>query len=373
METQLRKIDPLQPEVEAIRQAAAILEGGGLVAVPTETVYGIACRAERSFTARLDELKGRPVGKPYTLHIARKDDVRRYVPRIDIRARKLVDRGWPGPLTLVFELGDADLETVRLELGEAVFEGLYAAGSVGIRCPDHRVAAMILSQVHHPVVMPSANISGHKPAVDGKTVYEGFKGAIEMVLDAGRCKYGVSSTIVKIGKKRLEVVRQGCYSAERIETMSKVRILLVCTGNTCRSPMAEGLFRKYLAGKLGCALDEVEKLGYKIESAGVMGISGAGASAEAVAACAARAVDINGHRSRKLSRRLVEQSDLILVMTNAHREAVLSMCAGAESRCQLLAKDREIPDPIGRGRREYENCAAMIEQAVRERVSELVR
>ena len=118
-----------------------------------------------------------------------------------------------------------------------------------------------------------------------------------MLLDAGPCKYKESSTVVKMGKKGLEILRLGAYSWAELEVLSQVQFLFVCTGNTCRSPMAEGIFRKYLAEKMQCKVEQLDKMGYKVVSAGTIGSSGFPASAEAVAVCAAKGINIGDHRN----------------------------------------------------------------------------
>jgi len=149
-------------------------------------------------------------------------------------------------------------------------------------------------------------------------------------------------------------------------------VLFVCTGNTCRSAMAEGMFRKYLAEKLQCKVDQLEEKGYKIFSAGTMDMTGMPASPEAVATCAARGIDIENHKSTALSRQLVEESDLIFAMAGMHRERVVSLSGEAADKCVLLAGEMEIADPIGQPRETYDSCADLIEKAVKKRIGELV-
>lgn len=371
MVTEILKVDSERPDKGKLVAAAKVIGGGGLVGFPTETVYGIACLARRNSLERLSHLKDRPGDKYYTVHIGDKRDVDKYVPSMGLRARKLVDRGWPGPLTIVFEIPEGDLGGLKEVYGGEVFENLYRDGSIGVRCPDNAAGAMLLGLVDGPVVVPSANISGEEPAVSAEEVYSRFSGQIELVVDAGVCKYGKSSTVVKFSGGRLDVVREGVYGQRELERLSEVQILVVCTGNTCRSPMAEGFMRKYLAEKMGCDVDEVEEKGYKVCSAGTMGISGVPVSPEAVSVCAAKGVDIKGHLSTGLSEQLIDESDIVYVVSRAHGERIIALSGGAADRCMLLLEDKEVSDPIGRSEDFYEDCAEVIESAVRRRIGGL--
>ena len=372
METRIIKIDPAKPDAAAIAQAAAVVDGGGLVAFPTETVYGIACAADRNGLAGLGAVKNRAPAKHYTLHIPRKETARKYVPNIGLRARKLMDSAWPGPLTLVLHVDDSDIEHQKQTLGVELAEILYVDNSIGIRCPANAVACALLSTVHVPVVAPSANLSGQTPAVDAAQVMSQFSGQLDLILDAGQCTYGKSSTVATIGPKGLLVLRQGVYSKPELEEMAQVSFLFVCTGNSCRSPMAEGMFRKYLAEKVGCGLDDLKDLGYNVASAGTMGLVGLDASAEAIVACKGHGVDISSHSSSALTKVLVEQSDYIFAMSRSHMNQVTALDSSAGGRCCLLAQGTEVPDPIGQSQGVYDSCADLIEDAVKIRIGEFV-
>jgi len=377
MQTKIVKLDPVKIDAAEIKEAAQVVDAGGLVVFPTETVYGIACRAEATSLAKLDNIKGRGIdgyatGKYYTLHIGRKADVEKYVPAVGLRAQKLIKNAWPGPLTIVFELAERDIEQQQKIFKREVFVRLYRDNSIGIRCPDNAIAAMLLQATKEPVVAPSANKTGQPAATDAEQVLAQFSGQIDLLLDGGPCKYKKSSTVVKIGKEGLEILRAGVYSQEELEAMSEVKFLFVCTGNTCRSPMAKGIFRKYLAEKLQCEVDHLDKKGYKVSSAGVMDMADLPASAEAIAACAAKGIDIKAHKSKTLTRQLVEESDFIFAMTRMHCEQVIVLCPEAADKCVLLAGNKEIPDPIGQTQEVFNSCAGLIEKAVKERIGELV-
>ncbi|MHC4763122.1 MAG: L-threonylcarbamoyladenylate synthase [Planctomycetota bacterium] len=371
METKVVNIDIANIDTAKIKEAARAIEAGLLVGFPTETVYGIGCRVEAESLAKLNSIKNRSPDKYYTLHISRPDGAKRYVPHIGLRAKKLIEACWPGPLTIVFELDEQSLAGAQNNLAEEVFRSLYKDNSIGIRCPNHPVASKLLEETLYPVVAPSANLEGRQPGVDAGEVLAQLEGQIELLVDGGRCQYKENSTVVKIGKMGMEILRAGVYSKTTLEEKSKVKFLFVCTGNTCRSPMAEGMFRKYLAEKLDCSIDLLEEKGYKVHSAGTMRMAGVPASAESVAACTAKGVDITGHESQPLSTQLIEESDFIFVMTKAHRQYVLALSDEAGGKCQLLAGEKEVADPIGQSQKVYNDCVQMIEDAVKKRVSGL--
>ena len=372
MQTKVIKLDPDKADIAKIKEAAALVDGGGLVAFPTESVYGIACCARNDSIIKLNNLKVRDSDKYYTLHIGHKNDVKKYVPTIGLKAEKLIRNAWPGPLTIVFELDDHDMAKQQIDLKREAFESLYKNNSIGIRCPDNPIASILLRLTHNPIVAPSANVTGEPPATDAEEVLAQFSEKIDLLLDAGPCKYKKSSTVVKIGKKELEILREGVYTQEYLEAMTTVKFLFVCTGNTCRSPMAAGIFRKYLSEKLQCEVDQLDKMGYKLSSAGIIDLEGSPASAEARTACAAKGIDITTHRSKVLSKELIEENDFIFAMGRTHVERVTALSPEAANKCILMAENKDIPDPIGQGQQVFNSCADLIEKAVKKRISELV-
>ncbi|MBN1787012.1 MAG: threonylcarbamoyl-AMP synthase [Sedimentisphaerales bacterium] len=373
MKTVVLKITDAAKDIEQIKESAKCIDAGGLVVFPTETVYGIACRVEKDSLARLDELKQRDADKRYSLHIGSKDKLQDFVPRLSPPTKKLVKNAWPGPVTIVFEISDEDIGQLEKKLGLETVKLLYKDKTIGIRCPENAVGCELLDLCSFPVVAPSANLAGKEPASDGLQAVKQLDGLVDMVLDAGPCKYEKSSSVVKISSGRIEVLRQGVYSAEQIRKMLTVNIIFVCTGNTCRSPMAEGFAKKQLAQKLGCNIDQLEQMGYKIASSGVMAMNGIGASAESIMFCSTKGVDIAGHKSRRLDAEMLQEADYIFAMSLGHKNDIIRICPEAAERCVLLEAQGGISDPIGAGYEVYKTCGMTIEKAVKKRISELFK
>ena len=198
---------PEEPIAQAIEAAAACLAAGGLVAFPTETVYGLGADARNGEAiARLYAAKGRPSFNPLIAHVADVEAARRLA-RFDAAAERLAAAFWPGPLTLVLpkrpDCGVADLALAGLD-------------SVAVRVPAHPVAHALLKAFNGPVVAPSANRSGHVSPTSAAHVLADLRGRIDMVIDAGPCAVGVESTIVAcLGEPTL--LRPGGLPREQIE------------------------------------------------------------------------------------------------------------------------------------------------------------
>ncbi len=347
---------------DVVHRAVQALAEGQLVVLPTETVYGLAASAlDETAVNRLLEVKGRQAGHALTLAIKSADDALDYVPDMTPLAEWLARRCWPGPVTLV--LDDKHPDSVVSQLPQTVQHAISPQGTLGLRVPAHQTVLDILRLSAGPLALSSANLSGQPDSVTAKEVVDALGDRVEMVLDDGRSKYAQPSSVVRVDAQGFKVLRAGVFNEATLRRMASFMLLFVCTGNTCRSPMAEVLMRKKMAERLGCLPDELEDRGTVVASAGIAALAGGRPSAEAEQIVAERGLDMSDHVSQPLTDRLVRYADLILTMTRGHREAIIAQWPDASSRVSLLCScGSDVADPIGGSAELYRRCAEQIEQ-----------
>ncbi len=343
MKTEVIQVSEKQPDLALLERAAKLLKKGKLVIFPTETVYGLGAVASHpEAVEQVYELKHRERSKPLTYHLAHYDFVDSFQFDLPPLFFHLAYKFWPGPMTLVVKTSER--------------------GVLGIRFPRNRVARLLLDLVEEPVLATSANVSGEASPVDAVQAMRGFDGKVDMVLDAGPCQIKEDSTVVDLTGSEALIARRGALVADIEETIRTCerrhqprKILLVCTGNTCRSPMGEYWLRSQIEKR---HLDRR----YEVSSCGVMALPDISVTAEAKKVLVEEGVDLSPHRSRPFTKKLGQEASELLVMSESHKQLIVNLYPEFREKITVL----DVRDPIGLELTVYRRVFADLRQKLTE-------
>ncbi len=253
MQTEIVKITDQNKE-EVLNRAADIIKNGDLVVFPTETVYGLGASVfDEKALSKIFIAKGRPSDNPLIVHISDKNQLKDLVKNITESQQKLMDKFWPGPLTIIFDKKE--------NISDIVSGGL---STIAIRMPSNIFARELINLAGVPIAAPSANISGRPSGTTGEDIYKELDGKVDMIIEAGESKIGVESTVVKINEESVLILRPGAVTKEMLEETLHLPVIFAKEKNDLQS--SPGTRYKHYAPKANLELVSKEEIFNKAES-----------------------------------------------------------------------------------------------------------
>ncbi|KAA3607923.1 MAG: hypothetical protein DWQ01_12630 [Planctomycetota bacterium] len=328
-------LNPQEPQARARLQG--ILAQGGVVILPTDTVPGLAVLADRPEAASmLAATKGAGEARPYSLHLRHGEELRSLLPYLPPGLPRWLRSKLPGPWTVVLPA-----EWVALPKAWK-----WTWPTVGLRLPKEDGYLDFVGDLPAPLLMTSVNPPGEAPLV-GRALAEwaAERPAIGLGVNPEAISEAQASTVVAFDP--LPQLRRGQRPLHQLQP--GLRVLVICTGNICRSPVGAALLERELASAWGVTPADLQELGWVVASAGTYALSGSPASEHSVTAAAEIGLDIRGHRAQHLEEALRHRWDLVLAMGRSHLGAVP---ASVSSRL-FDPFDHEVPDPFGQDLRAY--------------------
>lgn len=344
----------------------ALVEGR-LVLVPSETTYflvgsGLCEQA----TQRLMDFSGRFTARRPSLLLRSGEEIADYMPSISRVGQRMAARGWPGPLALESDVDCAQSLCGRLP--SAVREHILDKGRwLTIQVPAHQAIAETLQLLPGPVVaVPLGDSTGSALVDPVLSPEQQADEGLAFLVDDGPTHFGGLPTTARVSGRNCQMIAPGVLDQSVLVGLSQLVILLVCTGNTCRSPMAETLLRAQLEERFKESFGPGQPPPVVAVSAGLSAYPGGSATPEAVTVMQSRGLSLKDHQSRPLTQRLLKQADLILTMTGSHRQAIIQRFPDAAAKTYMLSNNgQDVADPYGGPTPAYAACADEIETLLR--------
>ncbi len=356
---------------KAVMKAVDVLTRGGIVGLPMETVYGLAAwLTQPPAIERLKKIKNIRGHPGWVIHVAQASQARLYIREMPTMAARIMKKCWPGPVAIQMRASAGEQSSLGMLIEPAVAGEIISDGWITFRCPDQPVTREILADLPGPTAMIGAGEL--QPAGEVGDIPARILDQLDAVVDAGPARYRKSSTIVRVAGDQLQIVRPGVIEERIINRLAEEVIVFICTGNTCRSPMAAAIAGAWLARKLGIAPAALPQHHVVVESAGLHATDGMPATTEARTAARERGADLTTHRSRAVTVDLLQRADVIYTMTQSHRDELLERYPAVADKTFTLDPDADIADPIGSEVGRYRELAKRLEALIAQRLSGIV-
>ncbi len=335
------------------------LTEGKVVALPTESSYLLCASGLNTDAAQSVAEYANTLSSRLSLIARGTGEILDYCPEISPVARRIVQRGMPGPIALNLS---ADERSLVSALGNELAGHLREGDQLSIRLPAHPAVLDVMRLLKGPVI--AAEISSEQGvATSANDAAKAAGDACSFVVDDGPTHFGAAATAISVESNQCKLEVPGVVDNERLWQLSQLTILIVCTGNTCRSPMAQVILDSLLRKKFSLPPQNGPLSGAVfVASAGVSAFPGSPASQGARTAAKIRGLSLAAHQSSPVTRHSVEHADFVFAMTGTHRSAILQAMPEAASKVRLISGGTgDVSDPFGGDQAIYDSCADQIE------------